>query len=324
MADRTIDVPLVEAWLQGCRLRGSDTTVAHVRSVRVNPYGSRSSSFVVELVTSTGRQVTAVLKGGPSTERTPAGDPWGPAYEASVYECILDAAPSYRSPFLDRIEEGDFTWILLQWVDGSMPVSEAPHPAGIRSAARWTGQFHRELVGSVTPAPPSMLVRYGTDLAERWIRSAHATIAEALPVWTPLADELVMAAPLIGLLLQSERTVVHGDLYPANVLVADGLVCPVDWEWAGCGAGELDLAALIDGWSLETVDACLRDYSLARWPAGTDGGFLRRLAAARLFLAARWMGEHCCLADDDRMVHHQLRTMERCLAELRDATPPGT
>jgi thiamine kinase-like enzyme len=124
-----------------------------------------------------------------------------------------------------------------------------------------------------------------------------------------------MAAPIIGTLLESEPTLVHGDFYPANVLLADGAVIPVDWEWAGVGAGELDLAALVDGWSAGTVDACLGDYRQARWSPGGDHGHHERLAAARLFLAARWLGGHR-LEQGDRMVEHQMCHVRLGLAAL--------
>ena len=77
------------------------------------------------------------------------------------------------------------------------------------------------------------------------------------------------------------QTLVHGELYASNVLVAGGRVAAIDWETAGRGPGILDLAALVTGWS----DPDSRRLVAAYGPV--DPG---DLAAAQLVLAARWLG----------------------------------
>ena len=54
---------------------------------------------------------------------------------------------------------------------------------------------------------------------------------------------------------------VHGDLTPENVIVRDdGSLCLIDWEYAHCGHGDVDLAGLalenrgLDDWSLAPVE----------------------------------------------------------------------
>jgi thiamine kinase-like enzyme len=86
-------------------------------------------------------------------------------------------------------------------------------------------------------------------------------------------------------------TVIHGEFYPKNVLFHDGTIYPVDWESAAIGAAEIDLAALIEGWPAETVQACTQEYKGARWPTGVPVDFERRLAGARLYLQFRWLGD---------------------------------
>ena len=77
-------------------------------------------------------------------------------------------------------------------------------------------------------------------------------------------------------------TVVHGELFPSNVLLrAAGPPCVVDWETAGEGAALLDLAALVLGWPPAQADRIARSY----------GGDLSLLPAARLLVAVRWLGE---------------------------------
>jgi hypothetical protein len=57
-------------------------------------------------------------------------------------------------------------------------------------------------------------------------------------------------------------------------------IYPVDWESAAVAAGEIDLAALTEGWPPGFVEQCELEYQRARWPEGPPTGFERRLAAA--------------------------------------------
>ena len=56
------------------------------------------------------------------------------------------------------------------------------------------------------------------------------------------------ADEFIAQLLAAPRTMIHGEFYPGNILYEKGRICPVDWESAAIAAGELDLAALTEGW----------------------------------------------------------------------------
>jgi aminoglycoside phosphotransferase (APT) family kinase protein len=89
-------------------------------------------------------------------------------------------------------------------------------------------------------------------------------------------------------------TLVHGDFYPSNIVVAGERIAVVDWELAGIGAGELDLAALAAGkWD----DAHRRDLARAYHREATELGqtepfaaLMRRFTLASVHLALRWLG----------------------------------
>jgi hypothetical protein len=68
------------------------------------------------------------------------------------------------------------------------------------------------------------------------------------------------------------------------------MIYPVDWESAAVAVGEIDLAALTEGWPQAFVQQCELEYQRARWPDGPSTCFERRLAAARLYLQFRWLG----------------------------------
>jgi aminoglycoside phosphotransferase (APT) family kinase protein len=77
----------------------------------------------------------------------------------------------------------------------------------------------------------------------------------------------------------------HGELYPSNVLVLrDGAPVVVDWESAGTGAGEIDLATLLMGrWSERLRRRAQAAYAAARWPSGPTYDHERAFAAASAY-----------------------------------------
>lgn len=282
----SVDKEALAAQLLGQRLRDLGT-VRSVDSIAPNIYASRMASIVAELTTSRAGTVKVVLKGGDPSERTVTGQPWGAANEATVYESILHCVPAYRSPFLGRFDHDGRLWLVLRWLDGALRVSKSRRPDAMLVAARWLGLFQAQAAEVVLSRVTPPLVRYDTAALCGWLELNRPAVRQGWPAWTPVIDEVLTMAPAIGALLSSRPTLVHGDLYPQNVLYDGEAVVPIDWEWAGMGAGELDFASLLMSWPAATVEACLAAYWSARWPAGADPEAGLRLAAARLYHAAR-------------------------------------
>ena len=63
---------------------------------------------------------------------------------------------------------------------------------------------------------------------------------------------------------RKRETVIHGEFYPKNVLIHDGIVCPIDWESTAISVGEIDLAALTENWSEEIVQQCKIEYQVTK------------------------------------------------------------
>ena len=80
---------------------------------------------------------------------------------------------------------------------------------------------------------------------------------------------------------------IHGELYPENVIVQESGATVVDWESAGLGPGVLDLAVLTQGnWDSELVEECeAADWRHAEPPDREQA--IRSLAAARIFAAVQ-------------------------------------
>ena len=134
--------------------------------------------------------------------------------------------------------------------------------------ARWAAALHDCFRGRDVGRP---LLSYTPELLRHWEERASALAGVQLVAYEEAVERL-QALP---------RTLVHGELYPSNVVVTEDRVAVVDWEMAGAGPGVLDLAALVTGWPEDESARLVDAY----------GDVDRRdLAAAQLVLAARWLG----------------------------------
>ena len=106
--------------------------------------------------------------------------------------------------------------LLLEWVEG-IPLWQSGDLADWEAAARWLARLHTSVIAG--PLPPATL------------RAPQHVLCH------PAAARLAALAPVP----------IHGEFFPANVLVSGGRIRPLDFETFGLGAGVLDLAALTAG-----------------------------------------------------------------------------
>ena len=159
-------------------------------------------------------------------------------------------------------------WLLLDGVQGG-PLWQSADVGDWCATAAWLAVAHARLAPAATRTRRATGCAWDAQLARAVARDprcvalsgAHARAAAALAAAPP--------------------TVVHGELFPSNVLVGADGPCVVDWETAGQGAGLLDLAALCVGWAPEEASRIAACY----------GGDLSLLPAASLVVAVRWLGE---------------------------------
>ena len=165
---------------------------------------------------------------------------------------------------------GGAGWLVLERVRGA-PLWQSGDVQDWCVVARWLRGAHRRLAGWAEQVDPAV----GSRWAEQWDR-ALLRRPEAAVVATAYqrAVQVIETAP---------RTLVHGELFPANILLAaEGRPCVLDWETAGAGCALTDLAALTDGW-----DSAAASLQIA----SAYGGDLSALPAARLVVAIRWLAE---------------------------------
>lgn len=211
-----------------------------------------------------------------------------PRREPAMYRDVLGAAGIGPR----CLAAGD-DWIVLERLDADVlwQVGEA---STWDAVAAFAAGMHRAL--ATVPSSRVPLVHYDGALAAIWReRAAAAGVpSSVLAAHERAAVRLDAHPPML----------IHGELYPSNVLVraartehadraAGGVqVWPIDWEVAGRGPAVLDVAALTSGWpdgprrsAMEHAyfaAAGLTDREAAAWQAD--------LRAARLLVCVQWLG----------------------------------
>jgi aminoglycoside phosphotransferase (APT) family kinase protein len=144
------------------------------------------------------------------------------------------------------------------------------------------------------------LLRYTDRFYGVWLERARRFVARGValtPSQSRRFERLAAGYPrVVQALVALPVTLIHGDLYPSNILVSKDAppdVRVVDWEMAAIGPGLVDLAALTSGtWTDdERVEMASAYRAAARGPsAGHLEEFLLQLNVCRLHLAVQWLG----------------------------------
>jgi Phosphotransferase enzyme family len=255
-----------------------------------NLYASTSTSEIVTCRTGDGTIMRFLCKygarhGGGECRRQ--SDPV--AYEGVVYRMVLHplglTVPrcygTYREANVGR------TWLVLEYLENTIRVSHDPSGEVMISAADWLGRFHAAAEAQ-TATEMTPLRRHDAAYYRERARRALEFSADRTSGWLQTVYE--RAERFVAPLLACASTVIHGEFYPQNVLVNTGRIAPVDWETAAVGAGEIDLASLVDGWPLEIARKCEEQYRHARWSSQPPHDFDLALAAARVYWPLRWLG----------------------------------
>lgn len=220
-----------------------------------------------------------------------------PRREPAVYSSLLAGSDLGAPRHYGSVEEPehDRYWIFIEWVDGR-ELYQVGERALWETAARWLARAHMNLGQDLERRTEvGRLLVYDASYYWRWIERAREFaaapngLAGASRFLGWLADRY---GEVVEELLEMPRTVLHGEFYASNVLVAGDpsalRVAPVDWELAANGPGLVDLAALVSGdWSDSEQTAVVDAY---RSVQGVPQFTVRELDLARLHLAVQWLG----------------------------------
>jgi phosphotransferase family enzyme len=301
-------------------LRCDPASVTIVRRDK-NVHTSTWPSEIVECRVASGREMRLLVKHGPCGVRNAHGHPVGPEYEAAVYETVLRGfglAHPFRGSHRDPGSQS--MCIVLDYLDGGWwRLHRVEDPRAIVHVAAWVGALHRNAAARVG-ALAGALNHYDREYYAGWARRSLRYLRHLADDFRWLGDVCRAFAELGAGLAAGPLTVVHGEFYPQNVLVHGETIRPVDWEWAGIAAGEVDLAALTEGWSSELTEASERAYAEARWPGGASADFARRLDSARVYMHLRWLGDRTDRVEAPELMARldDLRIVAQRLGIVRD------
>jgi hypothetical protein len=233
----------------------------------------------------------------------------GVAYEAEVYSQVLRHAtvtcPKFYGVYRDE-ETGQFG-LFIEYLEGGWFVTSHSDPEqSMRRASRWLGRFQAESARHVGNGSWPFLKRYDSEYYSGWARRTSQFAGDLHQRYPWLAGLCERFDEAVAILQGSPPTVIHGEFYPHNVLYhgeSGESIYPLDWESAAVASGEIDLAALTEGWSEDFVLSCFDDYVSSRWPDDPSAGDLRRFTAAQLFLQFRWLGDQEDWTRDEENSH---------------------
>lgn len=219
-----------------------------------------------------------------------------------TYEAVLWGTGIGTPCFGTLVDERSGRYLLLLEKVAGVELWQIGELAVWESVARWLARFHRTFADTgegIAERNPHLL-RYGPDLLRTWpSRALHVAAQRGADLRQRRRLEHIASHydAVVERLTGGPQLFVHGELYPANVLVGgagpDVAVWPIDWEMAGVGSPLLDVAALTAGWHgperAKLVDAYLDELRPAHlWDEGEDVEGL--LDCARLHYALQWLG----------------------------------
>jgi len=291
---RAGDDEAVRVALEGAlsEARGASVEVAELRR---RPFAYETSFAIDELDAQLdgGERLTLVVKDvGPTglsaeAAATKPADTLDPDREIAVYRDLLDGerlgTPRFHGAEVDAATGR--RWLFLERIEGEV-LADVGEVEVWREAAAWAARLDRAVEAGSSP-----LLHRDAAWHGRWIDAAAGALED-----DPLADRLRESrAALVARLDSLPRAFVHGELYPANVLVARGegatRIAPVDWELAGTGPYPLDLAALVSGWNDEgREEICRGFHRVLPADAPPFEELLADVELCELALALQWIG----------------------------------
>src|SRR5207245_1803319 len=133
---------------------------------------------------------------------------------------------------LPKVYETGADWFVLEKVPGVELWQIGDLDTWI-DAAGWLARLH--ILNAGHGQSSNALLRYDEAYLTIWPRRA----AQRHPELRDIVDRY---GAVVDTLCAEPVTLIHGEFYPSNVIVAGDRIAPVDWEMSGFGPGVIDLA----------------------------------------------------------------------------------
>ncbi len=253
-----------------------------------------TSTFPVEIITcklTDGRVVNFFCKYSGGQGPNNFGHRGGVEYECRVYSEVLGNIPLTVPVFYGNcfFLNNNETVLILEYLQDSVRLFETDEPEKLlKEAAVWIAHFHN----LYEQRSPAFLINYDKDYYCLWVNRVKGKAKEADEKYAWVANMCNYFLENVHI-LEGMNTVIHGEYYPKNILINNNKVYPIDWESTAVGAGEIDLASLIDGWKAVAAEQAKEAYISIRWPAGTFSKelFEKRLLLAAIYFHFRWIAD---------------------------------
>lgn len=245
-----------------------------------------TSTFPVEIVTcntGNGKNIDLFCKYLGGIGPNNYGHRGGVEYEAKIYSDILDKTPCSKIKFFGqcRIAGGMDTLLVIEYLGETLRLHYSEDLNAWLKASEWIGNFHQINEGKA----PAFVKTYDKAYYVIW-SERFKNLTNAYSENHPWLEELIKYFVVnVEVLLKGPQTIIHGEYYPKNILLKEGIIYPVDWESAAVAPGEIDLASLIEGFDMETSENVKDVYKNARWPSGNIpvDEFEKRLLISRIY-----------------------------------------
>ena len=264
-----------------------------VISRQPNIYCSTFPSEIVTCRLGDRQKIRVLCKYSAEVDNESYGTRRGIEYETDVYRQLLQTLDlscptfygAYREPANNR------TGLVLEYLADSVRLIHSSDIGTVLEAAAWIGRFHALCSTRISSPALSFLNSYDPEYYRGWARRTLNMEQQSglAPRW--LETVCSRFDEVIEMLCEAPSTIIHGEYYPKNILLHDGLIYPVDWESTAIASGEIDLATLTEGWAPDDIERLELEYQQARWPQGSPYDFHRVLVAARIYIQFRWLGD---------------------------------
>jgi hypothetical protein len=214
-----------------------------------------------------GRQLALVVKHVDGNAPHKPQSVADPDREAQAYELLADER--LGTP---RCYASGSGWLALERIDG-VPLWQVGEVETWAAVAAWAAALHRRFAGR--RLAPGHLLEHDRVFYARWHHRCRDRFGEALDPLSPAIERA------IARLTAMPKTLIHGELYPSNVILGGERIAVIDWEMAALGPGVIDLAALSTGWVGPARETIVAGYGTVE---EAD------LAAGQLVLALQWLG----------------------------------
>lgn len=222
---------------------------------------------------------------------------WDAERERVTYESILSPLAVSAARYFGSYVTDGVRYLLMERLAGT-PLWQFGEFEAWREAGRWLARMHARVgaAGATYSSAAGHLLRYDRQFYDCWMQRAQAFHGGDAAL-----QKLAAHHPhVVDTLLAERDTFIHGEFYPANVLVtraADDtfVVRPIDWEMAALGPALIDLACLLAGrWSDEeradVADAYFAERAALGGTIAPRDHSLRMLDCCLIHLSIRNLG----------------------------------